>query len=69
MMKFHVWHEVPCLAMFISYLIQAAGLSCLQIETFDGNMYVATTSALTWCIVVALVFPFNFPPSAAPCKL
>ena len=36
-----------------------------RLDMFDGNMYVATTSALTWCIVVALVFPFNFPPSGS----
>ena len=40
-----------------------------RLEMFDGNMYVATTSALTWYIVVELFFPFTFPPSAAPRKL
>ena len=53
--------------VYILYRRQACRVC--RLDTFDGNMYVATTSALTWCIVVELIFSFNFPPSAAPCKL
>ena len=31
------------------------------LEMFDGNMYVATTSALTWYIVVELFFSLHLP--------
>ena len=32
-----------------------------RLEMFDGNMYVATTSALTWYIVVELFFSLHLP--------
>ena len=45
--------------VYILYRRQACRVC--RLDMFYGNMYVATTSALIWCIVVELVFPFQLP--------
>ena len=45
--------------VYILYRRQACRVC--RLDMFDGNMYVATTSALIWCIVVEFVFPFQLP--------
>ena len=68
--------EVSCLAMFISCTggrlvifvkeIKTVGVNILwnsrtRLDMFDSSMYVATTSTLTWCIVVEWFFSLQLP--------
>ena len=43
----------------VSILYRRQTCRVCRLEMFDGNMYIATTSALTWYIVVELFFSLH----------